>query len=114
MYQPLQCAGLCGGRRWANEGGSDRDEREVESREDTSGRELRYRQKGPRRTDVQVHRQQAGAQRVPALQPPQSYDQGKTGVTKYCNWIRRTCFCPASTLYWRNAGYQTTLLSPLT
>lgn len=31
------------GRRWENEGGSDRDEREIESREDTLGRQLRYR-----------------------------------------------------------------------
>ena len=48
---------LCGGRRWTNEGGSDRDEREAESCKDTFGWQLRHRQEGPRRTDVQVHRQ---------------------------------------------------------
>lgn len=64
--------------RWANEGGGDRDEREAESRQDTSGRQLRHRQESPRRTDVQVHRQQASPQRVSALQSPESYDQGKT------------------------------------
>lgn len=66
------------GRRWTNEGGGDRDEREIEGREDTPGRQLRHREEGPRRADVQVHRQQASAQRVPALQSSQSYDQGKT------------------------------------
>jgi len=35
---------LCGGiYRWTNEGGGDRDEREIESREDTLGWQLRYR-----------------------------------------------------------------------
>lgn len=79
---------LYGERRWTNERGGDRDEREAESREDTSGRQLRHRQEGPRRTDVQVHRQQASAQCVPALQPPEKYDQGRSrqpGVIIGCN-----------------------------
>lgn len=65
--------------RWTNKGGGDRDEREAESRQDTPGRQLRHRQESSRGTDVQVHRQQASPQHLPALQSPQSYDQGKTG-----------------------------------
>lgn len=85
--------------RWTNEGGGDRDEREAEGRQDTPGRQLRHRQESSRGTDVQVHRQQASPQHLPALQSPQSYDQGKTGEVHrdciVCNWMyTRVVFVP--------------------
>lgn len=71
--------------RWPDEGGGDRNERTTESGQDTAGRKLRHREARPRRAHVQIHGQQTSAKCFPALQPAESYDQGKRAVFNRAN-----------------------------